>query len=79
MEKFLNCDDLPPAERAARYRTYAEQMQYRAERALTQELKAAYLRVADDWLKMAASLEAQYGEISVVIDPEMALLIAKAS
>jgi hypothetical protein len=79
MEKFPNCDDLPPIERAARYREYAELMVYRAERAITQELKAAYLCVAEDWLKMAAKLEVQYGRVAVIVDPELALLIAKSS
>jgi hypothetical protein len=78
MEKFLNCDDLPPIERAACYREYAEQMLHRSERAITQEIKTAYLRVAEDWLKMAANLEAQYGRVAVVVDPELASLIAKS-
>ena len=78
MDGFLNCDDLPPIERAACYREHAEQMLYRSERAITQELKAAYLRVAQDWLKMAANLEAQYGRVAVIVEPELAALIAKS-
>jgi hypothetical protein len=75
MEIQPDCDDLPPIERASCYRAYAEQMQSRAEHARTPEFKAAYLRVAADWLQLAADIEAQYGQVTVVIAPELASLL----
>jgi hypothetical protein len=79
MKKLPQCDDLPPAERAACYRQQAEEIQFRATRAVNEDLKAAYLLVAEDWLKLADDIEAQYGQVTLVIEPELASLLAKAS
>jgi putative NADH-flavin reductase len=70
---------LPPVERAGRYRQLAEEMRDRATSAATEESRIGYLNMAVEWLDMADRLEAQHGKISVVVDAELALLLRNPS
>jgi hypothetical protein len=60
----------PPKERAARYRALAEEMRSRAALAVTKETRLGYLNMAVDWLDMADKLDARYGQVSVIAEPE---------
>ena len=71
--------DLSPAERAAEYRALAEDMRSRAAVAVNKEIRLSYLKMAVDWLDMADRLEAEYGKVSVVVDPALAELLRRDS
>jgi len=71
--------DLSPAERAAEYRAFAEDMRSCAAVALNKETRLGYLKMAVDWLDMADRLEAEYGKVSVVVDPDLAELLRRDS
>jgi hypothetical protein len=47
------------ADDAARYRKQAEEARQHAERAVSPFDKEAWLRIAEEWLKLAQSLEAR--------------------
>jgi len=64
--------ELAPAERVACYRAYADQAIASAKGALTEEIKLGYLKMAEDWLKLADDLEALYGKVSVTATSELA-------
>ena len=68
----------PPVERAARYREFAQEMRSRAAAAVTKETRLGYLNMAVDWLDMADKLDAQYGKVSVIVEPELASLLRQA-
>lgn len=69
---------LPPAERAARYRELAGEMRCRADNAASDEFRDAYLSIAEEWLGMAGTVEAEYGKVSVSLDaPELASLLRR--
>ena len=72
--------ELPPVERAERYRQLAEEMRFRAGAAGTEETRIGYLDMAIEWLAMAEKLEAEYGKVSVVVEsPELASLLRRSS
>jgi hypothetical protein len=48
--------ELPPLQRAARFRKYADEMISRASEAASEEQKVAYLKLAAEWLKLAEGL-----------------------
>lgn len=67
---------LPPVERAARYRQFAAVMRSRAASALTRETRLGFLRMALQWLEMAEKLEAEYGKVSILVEaPALAALL----
>jgi hypothetical protein len=69
---------LPPIERAERYRQYAEAMRSRAASAVTRETRMGFLRMAVGWLDMADKLEAEYGKVSVVVQaPALAVMLRR--
>jgi len=70
---------LPPVERAGRYRQLAEEMRVRAAAAATEESRIGYLNMAVEWLDMADKLEAQHGKVSVAVDAELAPLLRDTS
>jgi hypothetical protein len=78
LKDLPDCLDKPPAERAACYRAYAEQMQARAATALTEETRAGYLRMAQDWLALADDVEGQHAEVTVIVDPDVASILRRA-
>jgi len=72
--------ELPPVERAERYRQLGEEMRCRADSAGTEETRIGYLDMAVEWLVMAEKLEAEYGKVSVVVEsPELASLLRRSS
>ena len=74
-----DCHELPPTERAECYRAYAEQARSYAETAVTPEIRAGFLKMAEDWLKLADDLDTHYGKISVSVNPELASILNKQS
>jgi hypothetical protein len=74
MEK---CDELAPIERARCYRAYAEQAISQAKNAATDEIRQGYLKMADDWLILADSIEVYYGRVPVAVAPEIASILRK--
>ena len=76
----IELSQLPPVERAERYRQFAEEMRCRAASAATEETRLGYLNMAVDWLDMADKLGAQYGKVSVTIEaPALAALLRESS
>ena len=45
---------------------------------MTKETRLGYLNMAVDWLDMADKLDAQYGKVSVIVEPELASLLRQA-
>ena len=74
LDLFFN---LTPIERAAHYRELADEMRSRASIAATEETRLGYLDMAVQWLDMADSLEAEYGKVSVMVEPELASLLKR--
>jgi len=71
---------LPPVERAQRYRQFAGEMRSRAASALTPETRLGFLRMAVQWLDMADKLETEYGKVSVLVEaPGLASLLRRSS
>jgi hypothetical protein len=70
---------LPPVERAGRYRQLADEMRSSAGSAATEESRIGYLNMAVEWLEMADKLEAEHGKVSVIVDPELASLLRRSS
>lgn len=79
MNSFDRFFDQSPAERASEYRQLAEDMRSRAENAVTEETRRGYLNMAVRWLDMADKLDAEYGKVSVIVDPEVASLLRRTS
>jgi hypothetical protein len=79
MEISPDCFDLPPRERAVRYRAYAEQMQVGAAAALTEQTRAGYLKMAQEWLHLADEIDAKHVDATFTIDPHLAWAIRMAS
>ena len=73
----LDFIELPPSERAVRYRELAEEMRQCAARALTNESRIGYLDMAVGWLNLAQVCEAEYGKVSVTADPAFASLLQR--
>ena len=72
--------ELPPVERAGRYRRFAEEMRSRADSAATEETRLGYLNMAVEWLEMADRLDAEHGKLSIVLDaPVLASLLRQVS
>ena len=71
--------DLSPTDRAAHYRQLAQDMRLRADGAATEETRLGYLNMAVQWLDMADKLDAQYGKVSVIVDPELASLLRRSA
>jgi hypothetical protein len=70
--------ELPPSERAERYREMVQEMRSSAATATSEETRRAYLKMAVEWLDMAESLEAEYGKVSVTVQaPELASLLRR--
>jgi hypothetical protein len=69
--------DKPSAERATCYRAYAEQMRAVAGAALTQETRAGYLQMAQEWLALASRIDDQHVEVTVNVDPELASILRR--
>ena len=72
---FFDCSDLPPQERAECYRNFAECADQWAEKATTQELRASYLMLAQQWRDLARVTAGDSNRVTVVLDPELAALI----
>jgi hypothetical protein len=72
---FFDCSDLPPQERAACYRNFAECAGQWAEKATTKELRASYLMLAQQWRDLARATGGERNRVTVVLDPELAALI----
>ena len=56
----LSVDELPPEERAGRYREMAEHTHALAERVKNPELRAAYLELAGRWRALAESTQRSF-------------------
>ena len=65
--------ELAPSERAESYRAYAEEAIGYAKAAATEEIRAAYLKIAEDWLTLADSIEAHYGKLAAPVNADIAL------
>ena len=57
-------EELTPAQRAELYRRHADEAISCAQRAATEEIRMGYLKIAEDWISLADSIEAHYGEIA---------------
>jgi hypothetical protein len=62
--------ELPPEERATRYREMAEETHTLATRADNPQVKSAYLELAGRWLALAQSSERMIAAEKRTIDPD---------
>jgi hypothetical protein len=70
---FFDCSELPPQERAECYRNFAECAGQWAEEATTDQLRASYLMLAQQWRELAAVTEREVNKVTVILDdPELA-------
>ena len=70
-------DELAPAERAELYRSYAEQAISDAKNAASEEIRQGYLKIAEDWLALADSIEAHYGSVGTYLSAEGSSAVRK--
>jgi hypothetical protein len=75
----IDLSQLPPLERAERYRALAEEMRSRAVNSLSHDTRTAYLRMAVQWLDMADEAEAQGEKVSIEAQasPEVVALLRR--
>ena len=70
------CSSLPPQERAECYRFFAERAEKWAEGAVTDDLRASYLTLADQWRELARETIAEANRVTVILDDlELASLL----
>jgi len=70
---FFDCSDLPPPERAECYRNFADCAEEWAGEAATDQLRASYLMLAQQWRDLARATLGEVNKVTVILDdPELA-------
>ena len=73
----VDLSELTPMERAACYRIRAEEMRYRARKAVNDQISGAFQKIAAEWLRMACKIEEEHSRVSVAVESELAILLSR--